>query len=139
MAVNHLRPEDSANYFERGAAQDGKANVIVRIVAERSSVEAGALVQLGAIEKVVGHGAGRLIDAGLVAGSRQPDGEVVINAADLVGRDVPVERQQNRHFVADFVKGRGKRSDHVGKAARHRERPRLGGNHQNFRHTKFAR
>src|SRR5262249_2900310 len=101
MAVNHVRPEDASSYFKRGARQDGETNVIVWIVAERSPIDAVAVVQRRALQQGIGNGLANLIDARVIQGSTQPNRQGIVNAACAVQLHSSITRQQDGNLFSD--------------------------------------
>ena len=134
VAMNHLRPEDAPGDLERGAAKQAEANVVIGEISARIAIQSLAVVEFRTIEKIVGDRFTDLVDAGGVGNASQPDGKDIVNTTAF-GRNTAIPRQQHRDVFAHCVQSRRQGTDHVGQSASLGERPRFGGDHQDFRHA----
>ena len=100
VAVEDVGAEQEAGDAERGAAEDGKANVVVRIVQAGFAVEAFAVEEGRAIHQVDGKFGRRLIDGEVDRHRAEVHRQVVPDAPRGFQFDGPVARDDDGDFIA---------------------------------------
>ena len=93
VAMKHLWPEDAARHLERGSAEHRESNVVIGEISSGLAVHAFAIIELRAIEEIVGDLFADLIDAGQIGNPAQPDRKVIVDTASGLGREAAVARQ----------------------------------------------
>ena len=136
VAVEDVGAKEEAGHGEGGAAEDGKSNVVVRVIQAGFAVEAFPVVEERAIHEVHGVFGRGLIDRIGVGIGAEIHCQVVPDAPEVFQFDGLVARDHHGDFIAVRSQCQGKGAHDIGETASFGERRRLGGDHQDTGHVR---
>ncbi len=131
VRVDDVRPHVAARAeFERGSGQQREPHRVVRVVVVPDAVEAGTVVELGALDENRPRPVGQRVfdERDVEPPAAHGDGQALEDGAPV---GAAIARQHERHVVPETRERERQRPRHVAQAARLRKRHRLRAHHQN--------